>query len=171
MKILSFIILYLFFSTAAFTQEIHAELSLNSPPQILKEGDVLEGVLKVWPLENADLNEFKKLEETTFGEGLYIEEVSSVAPSPNNADVVEAKILLVVKKSEEKLQQINYKGRLINIQLPDIKIADSGKPSEGYFVLDQGTIYSNMTKIITLVVLIILLVLVILNNPYYSITS
>ena len=64
MKIFFILIILNFFSLIAFSEEIHVELGLISPPALLKEGDVVEGLLKMWPLENADLNEFKKFNQT-----------------------------------------------------------------------------------------------------------
>jgi hypothetical protein len=157
MKVLSLIITYLFLMACAFSQEIQAELSLISPPPTLKEGDIVEGTLKIWPLENADLGEFKKLENMTFANALYTTEVESIEASANNADVVEAKLLFIVKRaSENTQQQLSYKGRIVNIQTPSLKIAPPDKDPEDYYVLDQGLIYSNLGKTITTILLVLL---------------
>lgn len=149
MKLICLLVFYVFFNSSAFSQEIQAELSLISPPSTLKEGDVIEGVIKVWPVENADLNEFKKLENMTLANALYITEVENVEASVNNADVIEAKLLFIVKRSVENTQgRLSYKGRMINIQVPPLKIAPPDKDPEDYYVLDQGTIFSNLGLIV-----------------------
>jgi hypothetical protein len=149
MKIFSFVIVYLLLSANAFSEDLKAELSLVSPSAVLKEGDIVEGILKVWPLESADLNEFDKLESLTLGNSLFVSEVENVEKSANNSDVVEVKLLFVVKRTaENSLQSLTYKEHVVNIQMPSIQIAPSDKDPEDYYVLDQGTIYSNLGKIL-----------------------
>ncbi|MDD4975840.1 MAG: hypothetical protein PHY93_15900 [Bacteriovorax sp.] len=169
MKILPFIMTYLFLAGSAFSQEIQAELSLISPPPVLKEGDIVEGTLKVWPLENADLSEFKKLENMTFANALNITEVENIEVSTNNADVVEAKLLFIVKRAEENTQQqLSYKGRILNIQVPPLKIAPPDKDPEDYYVLDQGVIYSNLGKIITAFVSLLLIITIFFKRKAFQ---
>jgi hypothetical protein len=159
MKFLSLMFVYLFLIGSAYSQEIQAELNLISPPPILKEGDIVEGILKVWPLENADLNEFKKIENMTLANALFTTEVESVEVSTNNADAIEAKLLFIVKRAAENTQQqLSYKGRIVRIQVPALKIAPPDKDPEDYYVLDQGLIYSNLVKIVTGLLLIILII-------------
>lgn len=165
MKLFAFVIFYIFIVTSSLAEEIRAELSLISPPSILKEGDIVEGILKVWPVENADLNEFKKIESTTLAGALYITEVENVGVSINNADVVEAKLLLIVKRFAEKApQEFIYQGKSISIQVPPLNIAPSEKSSGEYYVMDQGTFYSNLGKIIAGLALIALLLFMILKR-------
>lgn len=160
MKFFFLIIVYLFLTGSAYSQEIQAEIILITPPPILKEGDIVEGILKVWPLENADLNEFKKIENMTLANALFTTEVESVEVSANNADVIEAKLLFIVKRAaENNQQQLSYKGRIVRIQVPPLKIAQSDKDPEDYYVLDQGLIYSNLVKIVTVLLLIVLIIL------------
>jgi hypothetical protein len=149
MKIFFILIILNFFSLIAFSEEIHVELGLISPPALLKEGDVVEGLLKMWPLENADLNEFKKLEGLSLAGALYVADVESVNPSPNNADVVEAKLVIIVKRSKEaSAQALSYKGNIYSILTPSLNLAPSEKETDQYFVLDQGLIHSRKLQII-----------------------
>lgn len=165
MKLFSLVFIYLFVATSAFSQEMKAELNIISPPSILKEGDIVEGILKIWPLENADLNEFKKLENMNLANYFYVTEVENVEVSANNADVVEAKVLFIVKRFAEKNQQkFNYQGRLVDIQVPSLNIAPSDKDPEDYYILDQGLIYSNLGKIIISVLLLLLALMLFLKR-------
>lgn len=165
MKFFILLIFYFIFIETAFSVEPIAEVVLVSPPAVLKEGDIVEGSMKVWPLENADVNEFKKIENTTLANALYISEVSNVETSPNNADVVEVKLLFIVKRSTELEPQVfNYRGRSIPIKLPDLNLAPAEKDSPGYFVMDQGLIYSHWGKILTGILALILMTLIIFKR-------
>ena len=158
MRFLFLSIFCLLIHSKVFSEEIHAELSFISPPTIFKEGDVIEGVLKVWPLENADLNEFKKLDGVTLAEAFYVSEIESSEVSANNADVIEAKLLFIVKRSKDKsFQMLDYKGHLINIQIPVFTLAPAEKDPEGYFVLEQRMLRSNLVIVVCLIIFAILI--------------
>ena len=165
MKFLFLAVLSFFFMSNVFCEEIHAELTFLSPPAIFKEGDVIEGVLKIWPLENADLGEFKKLDGVTLAEALYVSEVESSEVSANNADVAEAKLLFIVKRTEDKTPQLlNYKGHFLNIQIPAFNLAPAEKDPEGYFVLEQRMLNSNLIKILSFLLLIALLTVLLIKR-------
>ena len=156
---------YLLFSGNLFSQEIRAELSLITPPSVIREGDIIEGVVKVWPLENADLSEFNKLDNKTLGNALYVTEVESVEVSTNNADVVEAKLLFIVKRAAENTQDsFTYKGHVLNIQTPPLKIEPSDKDPEDYYVLEQNVAFSKTGKTILVLFLIGLSIFLILKR-------
>jgi hypothetical protein len=161
MKIFFSIIVYLLLIASAFSEDLKAELNLISPPAILKEGDIIEGILKVWPLENPDFNEFSKLESLTLGNSLFVSDIVNVEKSENNSDVIEVKLLFIVKRTaENNLQPLTYKEHVVNIQMPSLQVAPSDKDPEDYYVLDQGTMYSNLGKIIIgLISIMVLLVL------------
>jgi uncharacterized membrane protein len=150
----------LFFSLNSFSQEIKAELILISPPSVLKEGDILEGVLKVWPLENSNIDEFKKIENTTLAKFFYITEVEKVEPSINNSEVAEAKLLIIVKHSTGKDEQpLTFRDKVVNIIPPQLPMAPSAKASADYYVMNQEIAYSNLMAIIIAILIIMLMVL------------
>jgi hypothetical protein len=161
MKIFFIIIFNMILTVKAFSEEIKAELSLISPPAILKEGDILEGVLKVWPLENSNIDEFKKIENTTLANFFYISEVEKVEPSINNSEVAEAKVLIIVKKSNHKSEQsVMLRDKVINIISPSATMAPTEKASADYYVMTQEENYSNLAKIVIIVVILTLILLV-----------
>ena len=157
MKVLSLIIFLIVFSASSFGDEIRAELDLVSTAHKFKEGDLVEGVLKIWPIENADLAEFNQLESMVFGNILTVSDLESLSVSINNTDVVEAKVLMIVKKLEgSSTTSLTYKGLLIPVQLPAIEIENSDKKIQEYFIMDQGTITSTLTRTVAFVVLLII---------------
>lgn len=158
MKKLSLLLFLMLFSLKVLGVEIQAELQLTSAPAVLQEGDLVEAVLKVWPIENVDLNEFKQLENMVLANALIITEVESVGASLNNADVIEAKLLLIVKRSKENASSaLNYKGQLISVVVPVLKIEAADKDPEDYYVMDQGLIASNLLKVVVALVSFILM--------------
>lgn len=149
MKTLSLVIFCLLFSLQVFCAETVAQLSLTSPGDVLKEGDIVEGLIKIWPLENADLEEFKKLEDKSLGNSLYVSQIESVSTSANNADVVEAKVLFIVKRNKENsLSQIDYKGTPIPLEMPKINLAAEDKEPTEYFIMNQKVDYLNIGLIV-----------------------
>lgn len=157
MKIISLIICLLL-ATTIFGAEIGAQLSLISPPAILKEGDLVEGLIKIWPLENADLTEFKKIEDKVIGNSFYISQVENIEFSANNSDVVEVKVLAIIKRAKENSpSQINYKDLNIQLQVPEIHLATTDKESADYYVMNQSVNYSNITGIAIATTALILL--------------
>lgn len=160
MKKISLLLFLVFFSLKVLGAEIQAELQLTSTPAVLQEGDLVEAVLKIWPIENVDLNEFKQLESMILANALIITEVESIGPSFNNADVVEAKLLLIVKRSQENISStLNYKGQLISVVVPPLKIKAADKDPEDYYVMDQGLIASDLFKGVVALVCFILMFL------------
>lgn len=150
MKVLSSILLSLYLIlSVCLASEIQAEFSLPAGSSTLKEGDLVDGVLKVWPIESADLNEFNKLQNMTFFNSLSLIQIHSIEPSANNADLIEVKGLFLVKKSKDQsVTQINYKGQNISVQAPGLNITPLEKRAGDYFILDQSLSYSNLQKIL-----------------------
>lgn len=162
MRSLSFMIFFILFSLNVFGAEMQAELHLIAAPAVLKEGDLVEGILKVWPIENGDLGQFKQLENMVLANALFVIDVESIEVSANNADVVEAKLVLIVKRSQENSSlPLNYKGNLIPIRVQPLKIEISDKDPEDYYVMDQGLISHYRVKIIIVFILVILILLAI----------
>lgn len=150
MRLLSFILFLILFSGASFGEDIHAELHLVSSSNVFKEGDLVEGVVKVWPIENEDLSEFKQIENMIFANSLIVTELESVSLSVNNTDVVEAKVLMIAKRlGESSVTPLNYKGHSLFVKTPELKIVNSEIKNAEYFIMDQGSISSHLGKIIS----------------------
>ena len=100
MKFLYSLVVLCLLSTSVFAQVINSEFKVSEASGQIKEGDLVEGVLRVWPIENADLNQFKKLEKQVLFNALYMAQILSLGTSENNADVVELKALFIVKSAK-----------------------------------------------------------------------
>lgn len=124
--------------------EINAELKLVPESKEYHEGDVVEIDLKIWPIENADLEEFKKIEGTSLFNALEITQVNSIENSENNADVVIVKATAVVVKAPESLPaNIQYRNNAIAITSPSFKFIPLASKQEDFYVLDQKILSSN----------------------------
>jgi hypothetical protein len=149
MKFLSHLFFIIVFSFNVFGAEIEAELHLIPEVNILKEGDLVTGLIKIWPIENADLAEFRQIENMTFANILTVTSVESLEISPNNADVIEVKVLMIAKQLEaSEATPLTYKGQVIQLKVQPLKVEDSGKKSEDYFIMDQGIISSYLGIVI-----------------------
>ena len=151
------IILIMILSSAVFAITINSEFKPSQDISHLKEGDLVEVTMRFWPIENADLAQFKKLEKSLLFNAFYLAQVLSLENSPNNADVIELKALLIVKSA--KPQQIfvfKYNEVPIEMHFGDMKIEELQKKDFGYFILDQSMNGSNLMMI--LIVFFILLI-------------
>lgn len=138
MKSILLILILGLLSLTASAADLKGEFSLGQITSV-KEGDIVEGVLKVWPIENFDAGEFNKLQNSLLFSSLQLVQVISVEPSANNADVVVLKGNYVVHASKYLTAlQFNYKGQIISIEPPQIKVIPLEKKSEDYFILDQS---------------------------------
>lgn len=164
MKILLALIISIMFSFTVYSADIQADLTLISPPEILKEGDLLEGVLKIWPIENIELDQFQQLENMVIGDALVVTQIESAIVSPNNADVAEIKLQFIVKKMASVNSSFNYKGQPVTINVPLLKLAPSEKMQEDYIILDQGLLNSQVLKLVLLSCAMLILVLAVVKR-------
>ncbi len=140
MRKLSYFMLYmLLIVPRSFSNEIRAQFNLIPETIQVSEGDLLEGVLKVWPLENADLIEFKKNLSPNLLNIFYTLEIHSVEVSSNNADVVEVKALYIVKPSKAGAStDFDYKGKLIQLEAPNFQVIPMKDKSKDFYILNQS---------------------------------
>ncbi|MBP9682155.1 MAG: hypothetical protein KBD76_12170 [Bacteriovorax sp.] len=150
MKILlSFTLFTLLLSSLCFGEELHGEFNLIGTPPQITEGDLVEGVLKIWPVENPDLGEFNKLENFKFFNQFDLIQIQSIETSSNNADLVEVKGLFLVKISGEvEKSLINYKHQEIAFEAPAVKVIPLKSKTKDFFVLNQSYHESVITKFI-----------------------
>ena len=98
MKVLSACFLCLFFlGVHVHAADLQAEFIISSDLKQINEGDFIEGTLKIWPIENPDYEEFKKLINLNFFNSLILTQIQSIGSSPNNADLLEIKGLFLAK--------------------------------------------------------------------------
>ncbi len=166
MKILSSMVLtiLLFSFSLCMASELQTEFHLLDADQVVKEGDIVEGLLKVWPIENVDASEFKKLQNRLLFNAFYLIDVISVSPSENNADVIEMKASFIVQGNKEiTAQNFSYKGKDFLVAAPALKV-EKAEASEDYYVLEQSISYSNATLIMFGALLVFIIVIVIIKR-------
>jgi predicted DNA-binding antitoxin AbrB/MazE fold protein len=132
------IIISLAFSATVFAENINAEFKPLQDVSHIKEGDLVEVMMRFWPIENADLAQFKKLEKTIFFSAFYLAEIESLQTSTNNSDVVELKAIFIVKSTKaQTLFTFKYNNSVIEIHFDGAKIEELKNKSQNYFILDQ----------------------------------
>lgn len=155
MKFLCSLIVCLVISLNVSAQAINGEFKPAENLTQVKEGDLFEATLRFWPIENADMGQFKKLEKQVLFNAYYLAQILTLGSSENNADVVELKGLFIVKSA--KVQPVfNFKYNEANIQLSSgaLKIDELNNKSENFFVLDQSLNSSKLWMIVIAVALL-----------------
>ncbi len=138
MKTLFLSLLFLLFSSLAFA-ELKGEFTISGEPASVVEGDLIEATLKVWPLDNPDTKEFAKLQNSILFNSLQLIQIHSIEPSANNADVLEVKGMFLARAAKYLTNfELNYKGELVQVAAPSIKVLPLEKKAEDYFILDQS---------------------------------
>ena len=138
MKVVLFLSLFILIVTNAWCSTLEAEFEIDSKITSLKEGDVVNAVLRVWPIEEIDAGEFKKLQATSLFDSFYLAEVESIAPSVNNADVAEVKGTFVItgKVNPSKLS-INYHDQIIHVRFKEVLINQLDSKANEFLIVDQ----------------------------------
>ena len=153
-----FLFILLVLTNVLFASEIKTEMRILPEAAEYHEGDLVEIDLKIWPIENADLNEFQKLNGITIAEALSITELTSVGVSENNADVVIIKALaIVVRQPTESSYQLNYKNLLLALPIPMFKFIPLKNKSPDFYVLDQSLSKSYKWALIILILMVSIL--------------
>jgi hypothetical protein len=154
-KILSVLLFFLLsvYNGISLAQVPKAEFTFSSNLSKVPEGELLEGMIKIWPLENANLQEFKNLQGQSFMNSLELLDLQSVALSENNADVVEIKGLFVAsKKGSPSLTQIPYQGQFITISPLPFEVEKLKDNQNDYFIMSQSLTRDVLIKLIAVVV-------------------
>jgi len=161
------IAMILLLNFSALAEAPRAVITTTPEVSTVKEGDIVEGMIKVWPLESAELDEFKKLENTTLMGMLKIVQVESIEPSVNNSDVIEIKVVMaIVHTKNQSDYSLFYKGHSILIEPLNFKLASALNPPKDYFILDQALSTSLMVEIIIAALFVLLLVLTFVKREY-----
>lgn len=159
MRVLSILTIYLIMMCSAFAQTIQSEFLPSQSISQIKEGDLLEATIRVWPIENADLTQFKKLEKTLLFNSLYLAQIVSLGVSQNNADVVELKGIFIVKTAKSQpLYSFKYNDSIIELKSGNLAIAELKNKNQDFYILDQS-LNKSILWIIVFSVLIILIVI------------
>jgi hypothetical protein len=170
MKIIKILLCYFsLMLSSAYAQTINSEFKFAQDISKGKEGDVVEATIKIWPLENADLSQFKKLEKTLLFNSLYFSQINSLDVSPNNADVVEIKgTFIITSAAIDPASSIKYNDSVIELKSGNIQIEKSKDESKDFYILDQSLSGSKMWILVTVFVFILLLVLVLKSKMIQS---
>jgi hypothetical protein len=165
MRVLSVFIIYIFVMlNSAYAQSIQGEFIPSGNVSEVKEGDLLEATIRVWPIENSDLSQFKKLEKTVLFNALYLAQVINLGVSQNNADVVELKGLFVVKSAKpQPVFAFKYNDSVIELNLGAVAIFELQNKNQEYFVLDQS-LNKSMVWIVILGIMVVIVILVIVKR-------
>ena len=151
MRVLSLITIFLFMlmKTSFAVEAIKGEFIPSVPMAELKEGDLFEATLRFWPIDNADLNEFKKLDKVSLFNAFYLAQINNLGSSANNADVVELKGIFIVQSAQtQPIYSFNYKNSLVELHVSDGKIKALANRNKDFFILDQSVNGSGLWKII-----------------------
>lgn len=160
MKVVLFLSLFLLIMSNAWSSSLEAEFEIDSKIKSLKEGDIVAATLRVWPIEDLDLEEFEKLQSTTMFDSFYLADIESIAPSINNADVIELKASFVVmgKVNPSKLS-INYHDQLVHVRFKEVLINQLENKEKQFLIADQET---DQNYLLWLSVIILILIVTVL---------
>ena len=147
-----FVAMSFIFSTQVLSQVINSEFKPTHEMSQVKEGDLVEITLKFWPIENADLSQFRKLEKSTFFNAFYLAQVLSLELSSNNADVVELRGLFVVKSAKpQTFYVIKYNETPIEMRIEGLKIEELKDKGQNYIILDQSVNSSYLIVVVAVI--------------------
>lgn len=164
MKVLSGLIIYIVMISFAFAQTIQGEFIPSQGMGQLKEGDLLEATIRVWPIENADLTQFRKLEKTLLFNALYLAQVTSLGVSHNNADVVELKGLFIIKTAKtQPIFTFKYNDSVIELNSGSLVISELQGKNSDFFILNQS-LNKSILWMIVLGAFIVLLILAVIKR-------
>jgi hypothetical protein len=160
MKVLILTILTtLLLASASFAQAINSEFKPSPEITSFKEGDIFEATIRFWPLENADLSVFRNLDKTTLFDAFFMTEIISLAPSPNNADVIELKATYLIQSAKpQPVYSFNYKDSIVEVRLGDMKIQPLEGKVEDYIILDQVLMKKTIWQIVLVIIALIVLI-------------
>ncbi len=156
MRILSiFVLILLMTITSALAQAMQGEFSPSSATKSFKEGDIFEATIRVWPVENVDLLQFKKLEKTVLFNSLYMAQITSLSLSKNNSDVVELNAVFIVNSTKtQPTFSFKYNDAIIELHLGALTFNELKDQSKDYYILDQS-----LNKSVFLAILISIIIL------------
>jgi hypothetical protein len=94
-----YVALLIFISLSATAQDPRATFEIiGNKKKVLKEGEIFEAMIRLWPWTNPKINEFKELEGKEFANYFFLANILSVNYSENNEEVLEIHGLFVLKK-------------------------------------------------------------------------
>lgn len=130
---------------------MNAELFPTKATQV-KEGDIVEATLRIWPLEQSSEEQLKKLEGQTFFQSLFLYKINIIAPSENNADVTEVTGSFIVRGPKITAgQTIEINNEIVSVLWKGPEIQSLASKNKDYFILNQSTVASMLWMIVAAV--------------------
>ena len=150
--------------TTAFAQAIQGEFIPSLNVSKIKEGDIFEATIRVWPIENVDLTQFQKLEKTLLFKSLYMAQITNLGISQNNSDVVELSAIFIAKSAKPMpVFSFKYNDSPIEIQLGGLVVNELRDQSQDFYILNQS-LNKSMTWTVVFIIVLILVVLVFIKR-------
>lgn len=150
----SLLLLIYFISWQAWA--LNAEFMTSKEDLI--EGDITDGVIRLWPVEQADTISLNSLKGKLLFGGLQLISISQIVPSENNADVLEVKGTYVVRSSKiSSRQKINYDNEIVEVIWKQATVSELKEKSNEFIIFNQSTDSKSMflvgvTAIIALII-------------------
>jgi hypothetical protein len=158
-------LIILFFGISNLSADLNGEVTVGGNSPKIKSGDIVDIVLKIWPIENPSKAEFESLVGKNLFNSFYISEITQMAPSENNADVFEihAKGIVV---DDLKTLSFSYKGEVINFKPLDLKIEKIEEAPKDFYILNQSQDYDYQSIILYSLIIFSLLGIVVYFIKY-----
>lgn len=121
----------------------------------IKEGDIVEAILRIWPVEQPNEAQFRKLEGQTLFQSLMLFKINSIGTSENNADVTEIKATFIVRGQKLSTgQTIEVGSELVPVQWKGPAIQSLSDKGQNFVILNQSTVASMFWIIVGVIVLV-----------------
>lgn len=144
----------------------------STPVTTIKEGDVIEGTITIWPVESTDDKFAKGLEGKLLLNAYFLQQVASAGPSENNADAFEIKGIFIVRSTDAKsFQSLPLGNDAVDLKWDARKI-DALKTKEKDFHIESQSVFKrNIWKILAVVSVILVICLVVFRKKIKNMFS
>lgn len=144
-------------------ESIRTEFLFKNSPSKLVPGDVLEAEIKLWPIEEEELESFKYLKGKLLFNTYFIYDILGIRKSENNQDVVLIDLLIVIKKGSRTLSDaIVFHNHPIPITSPNLEIEqDISEDDKDYFLEQELKKSNRMMLVVSGVAGLVLIVVVV----------
>ncbi len=155
MRSIFLVIVLMFISLSAFAKD--AEFILLDQREELKEGDIIDAVLRVWPVENNNGEELRKyINQNLFG-SFFLLDIESISPSINNADVIELKgTFAVSSKLDPENLFVDFDGEKIRVKYKEVLFRPHQTRPIKFEILEQDVGKKYLKWIIIFAVLVVI---------------
>lgn len=136
------------------------------PSQNIKQGDLVNISMQLWPVENYDVNEFNNLKNQVVLSHFYVVSVEAKR-SENNYDVILVNLSTIAESSAERGQNLDFKfgDYITSFSLPfEIKPLESFDGS--FVILNQAVDFVGKNFITTVIIILCVFALTFLILKY-----